>query len=61
MHVLQGLFPKSDVAKHLGWRSVGLVDHHYDDLAKIGQPGHTAEVLSSTSCSSSDLPGAISS
>ena len=41
---------KPDVAKHLGWRSSNMVDH-YNDLEKIVKPGHTAEVLSSSTSS----------
>ena len=54
---------KSDIAKHIGWRSTSMVDH-YNDLEQIVKPGHTAEVLSSTAssrASSSATQDAISS
>ena len=54
---------KSDIAKHIGWRSTSMVDH-YNDLEQIVKPGHTAEVLSSTAssrASSSATGDAISS
>ena len=54
---------KSDIAKHIGWRSTSMVDH-YNDLEQIAKPGHTAEVLSSTAssqASSSATQDAISS
>lgn len=54
---------KSDIAKHIGWRSTSMADH-YNDLEKIVKPGHTAEVLSSTAspqASSSTTQDAISS
>ena len=54
---------KSDIAKHIGWRSTSMVDH-YNDLKQIVKPGHTAEVLSSTAsyqASSSATQDAISS
>lgn len=38
---------KSDIAKHIGWRSTSMVDH-YNDLEHIVKPSHTDEVLSST-------------
>ena len=41
---------KSDIAKHIGWRSTSMVDH-YNDLEQIVKPGHAAEVLSSTASS----------
>lgn len=42
--------PKETIAKHLGWRSIGMVDH-YNDLAKFATPGNPAKVLSSAACS----------
>ena len=50
--------PKSEVAKHLGWRTVGMVDH-YNDLAKNMQSGHSAEVLSSSSSAAPYVPSKI--
>ena len=41
---------KSDIAKHIGWRSTSIVDY-FIDLEQIAKPGHTAEVLSSTASS----------
>lgn len=55
---------KSDIAKHIGWRSTSMVDHYYNDLEQIVKPGHTAEVLSSSAspqASSSTTQDAISS
>ena len=52
--------PKSEVPKHLHWRTVGMVDH-YNDLTKITQSGPSVEALSSSSSSVPDVPTAISS
>ena len=54
---------KSDIAKHIGWRSTSMLDH-YNDLEQTVKPSHTAEVLSSTASSqpsSSATQDAISS